>query len=303
MNKERIVRDFKRNKWLYALALPIVAYYVLFQYLPMTGVVIAFQHYSPMKGILGSDWAGLSHFRAFFDSYYFERLIRNTIYLSAYSLLFEFTVPIMLALFMNEIRNRFFKSLVQTVSFLPYFVSLIVVCGIIKDLTRSGGLINAAYTWLTDGSSQDMLQQPELFRTIYVLSEIWQRAGWESIIYLAALATIPVHQYEAARIDGASRWRQMISITLPGLLPTIIIMFILRMGHMLDIGYEKILLLYSPIIYDTADVISTFVYRKGLLDYDWSFSSAVGLFNSTISLLLLLIANWVSRKTTGNSLW
>jgi len=303
MNKERIIRDFKRNKWIYALALPIVAYYVVFQYLPMMGAVIAFQHYSPMKGIFGSEWAGLSHFRTFFDSYYFERLLRNTVYLSVYSLLFEFTAPIVLALFMNEIRSRLFKSLAQTVSFLPYFVSLIVVCGIIKDLTRSGGLINAAYTWLTGGSGQDMLQQPELFRTIYVLSEIWQRAGWESIIYLAALATIPLHQYEAARIDGASRWRQMISITLPGLLPTIVIMFILRTGQMLDIGYEKILLLYNPVIYDTADVISTFVYRKGLLDYDWSFSSAVGLFNSAISLLLLLIANWASRKFTGNSLW
>ncbi len=178
----------------------------------------------------------MSHF---FDSYYFGRLIRNTLYLSVYSLLFEFSAPIVLALFMNEIRFRFFKSLVQTVSFLPYFVSLIVVGGIIKDLTRSGGLINAAYTWLTGGSGQDMLQQPELFRTIYVLSEIWQRAGWESIIYLAALATIPIQQYEAARIDGASRWRQMISITLPGLLPTIVIMLILRVGHMLDIGYEK----------------------------------------------------------------
>lgn len=239
MNKERIVKDFKRNKWLYALALPIVAYYVVFQYFPMLGAVIAFQHYSPMKGILGSEWAGLSHFVAFFDSYYFGRLIRNTLYLSVYSLLFEFSAPIVLALFMNEIRFRFFKSLVQTVSFLPYFVSLIVVGGIIKDLTRSGGLINAAYTWLTGGSGQDMLQQPELFRTIYVLSEIWQRAGWESIIYLAALATIPIQQYEAARIDGASRWRQMISITLPGLLPTIVIMLILRVGHMLDIGYEK----------------------------------------------------------------
>ncbi|MHA7966966.1 ABC transporter permease [Paenibacillus sp. CAU 1782] len=293
----------RRNKWLYALAVPIVAYYIIFQYFPMYGAVIAFQHYSPMKGIGGSEWVGLEHFRSFFGSYYFWRLLRNTILLSLYSLVFEFTAPIVLALFINEVRTVFFRSIVQTISFLPYFISLIVVCGILKDLTRSGGIVNLAFTWLTDGNGQDLLQQPDLFRGIYVLSEIWQRAGWESIIYLAALTAIPNDQYEAAVIDGAGRWRQMINITLPGLLPTIAIMFILRMGYLLDIGYEKILLLYNPVIYETADVISTFVYRKGLLDNDWSFSSAIGLFNSAINLFLLVLANWLSRKTAGSSLW
>lgn len=303
MNRRSVAKDFGRNKWLYALALPVVAYYVLFQYVPMYGAVIAFQHFSPMKGIWGSEWAGLEHFRAFIDSYYFWRLLRNTVLLSAYSLLFEFTAPIVLALLIHEVRSRYFKSFVQTVSFMPYFVSLIVVCGIVKDLTKSGGIANLAYTFLTGGDGQDMLQQPELFRGIYVLSEIWQRAGWESIIYIAALTTIPLEQYEAARIDGASRWRQMMSITLPGLLPTIAIMFILRMGYLLDIGYEKILLLYNPVVYETADVISTFVYRKGLLDSDWSFGSAIGLFNSAVNLLLLLLANRFSRKISRNSLW
>nr|WP_260405719.1 ABC transporter permease subunit [Paenibacillus sp. 598K] len=285
------------------MALPVLAYYAIFQYLPLFGAVIAFQHYTPMKGVWGSDWAGLEHFHTFIGSYYFWRIVRNTILLSLYSLLFEFTAPILLALLLHEVRSRTIRTIAQTISYMPYFVSLIVVCGVVKELTRSGGPINRLLMPLLGGTGQDLLQQPEMFRSIYVLSEIWQRAGWEAIIYLAALTTIHPHQYEAARIDGASRWRQIRSITLPGLLPTITIMLILRMGYMMDIGYEKILLLYNPVIYETADVISTFVYRKGLLDNDWSFSSAIGLFNSAINLVLLLTANRMSRRINGNSLW
>ncbi|SEL92863.1 putative aldouronate transport system permease protein [Paenibacillus sp. cl141a] len=299
----RVAKDFKRNKWLYVLAIPIVAYYVLFQYLPMFGAVIAFKDYSPIQGIWGSEWVGLEHFRSFIDSHYFWRLFRNTVLLSLYSLVFDFTAPIVLALLIHEVRSRYVKSFVQTVSFMPYFISLIVVCGLVKDLTQSGGIANLAFTFLTGGDGHDLLQQPGLFRGIYVMSEIWQRVGWESIIYAAALSTIPQAQYEAARIDGASRLRQIRSITLPGLLPTITIMFILRIGHLMDVGYEKILLLYNPVIYESADVISTFVYRKGLLDNDWSFSSAIGLFNSAINLLMLVIANALTRKTNQNSLW
>ncbi|MEC0206943.1 ABC transporter permease subunit [Paenibacillus lautus] len=299
----RVAKDFKRNKWLYVLAIPIVAYYVLFQYLPMYGAVIAFKDYSPIQGIWGSEWVGLEHFRSFIDSHYFWRLFRNTVLLSLYSLVFDFTAPIILALLIHEVRSRYVKSFVQTVSFMPYFISLIVVCGLVKDLTQSGGIANLAFTFLTGGDGHDLLQQPGLFRGIYVMSEIWQRVGWESIIYAAALSTIPQVQYEAARIDGASRFRQIRSITLPGLLPTITIMFILRIGHLMDVGYEKILLLYNPVIYESADVISTFVYRKGLLDNDWSFSSAIGLFNSAINLLMLVIANSLTRKTNQNSLW
>ncbi|MGW8821612.1 ABC transporter permease [Paenibacillus lautus] len=300
---KRVAKDFKRNKWLYVLAIPIVAYYVLFQYLPMFGAVIAFKDYSPIQGIWGSEWVGLEHFKSFINSHYFWRLFRNTVLLSLYSLVFDFTAPIALALLIHEVRSRYVKSFVQTVSFMPYFISLIVVCGLVKDLTQSGGVANLAFTFLTGGDGQDLLQQPGLFRGIYVMSEIWQRVGWESIIYAAALSTIPQSQYEAARIDGASRLRQIRSITLPGLLPTITIMFILRIGHLMDVGYEKILLLYNPVIYESADVISTFVYRKGLLDNDWSFSSAIGLFNSAINLLMLVIANALTRKTNQNSLW
>ncbi len=301
--KARLTKDFKRHKWLYLMALPVIAYYAVFQYSPLFGAVIAFQHYTPMKGVWGSDWAGLEHFRTFIGSYYFWRLVRNTILLSLYALLFEFTAPILLALLLHEVRSRTMRTVAQTIAYMPYFVSLIVVCGIVKELTRSGGPLNLVVLNLFGGEGQDLLQQPEMFRGIYVMSEIWQRAGWEAIIYLAALTTIHPHQYEAARIDGASRWRQIRSITLPGLLPTITIMLILRLGYMMDVGYEKILLLYNPVIYETADVISTFVYRKGLLDNDWSFSSAIGLFNSAINLVLLVTANYISRRINGNSLW
>lgn len=299
----RIAKQFARNRQLLLMALPVILYYALFQYGPMYGAIIAFKDYSPVQGIMGSEWVGLKHFQSFIDGYYFWRLLRNTVLLSIYSILFEFTAPIVLALLINEVANRYFKMAVQTISYMPYFISLVVVCGIIRDLTGSGGLVNLIYTFVAGGDGQDMLQIPGLFRPIYVISEIWQQAGWESIIYLAAITVIDTEQYEAARMDGASRLRQMWHITLPGLLPTIVVILILRMGHIFEIGFEKIILLYNPVTYETADVISTFVYRKGLLEMDYSFSSAIGLFNSAINLLLLVATNHFSRKVSQYSLW
>jgi putative aldouronate transport system permease protein len=229
-------------------------------------------------------------------------VLKNTLLISLYTLVFEFPAPIILALLINEVRKRTFKRVVQTITYMPYFISLVVICGIITDFTNADGLINRLIMMLGyDG--QAMLQKPELFRPIYVLSEIWQRIGWESIIYIAALMSIDLEQYEAAKIDGASRLKQMFHITLPGLLPIITIMFILRMGNMLNVGFEKIILLYNPVTYETADVISSFVYRKGLLEFGWSYSSAVGLFNSVINLVLLISANYISRRVSQNSLW
>ncbi|MFC3748216.1 ABC transporter permease [Paenibacillus sp. GCM10012306] len=298
----RFARDFKLNKYLYLMMIPVIAYYLIFHYAPMYGALIAFKEYSPMKGILGSDWVGLKHFQDFFNSYYFWRILKNTIVISLYSLIFEFPAPIILALLINEVRSKSFKRVAQTITYMPYFISLVVICGIITDFTNADGIINTLFTYFGyDG--QAMLQKPELFRPIYILSEIWQRIGWESIIYIAALMSIDVEQYEAARMDGASRLKQMFYITLPGILPTISIMLILRMGNLLNVGFEKIILLYNPITYETADVISSFVYRKGLLEFGWSYSSAVGLFNSVINLALLVTANYVSRKVNKNSLW
>ncbi|MEG6588459.1 ABC transporter permease [Paenibacillus barengoltzii] len=300
--KRRFIRDFRLNKYLYLMMIPVIAYYVIFHYGPMYGAIIAFKDFTPVKGILGSDWVGLKHFEEFFGSYYFLRVLKNTILISLYTLIFEFPAPIILALLINEVRRRYFKRVVQTITYMPYFISLVVICGIITDFTNADGLINRLFM-LFGYDGQAMLQKPELFRPIYVMSEIWQRIGWESIIYIAALMSIDLEQYEAARIDGASRLKQMFYITLPGLVPVITIMFILRIGNLLNVGFEKIILLYNPITYETADVISTFVYRKGLLEFGWSYSSAVGLFNSVINLALLISANYISRKVNENSLW
>lgn len=301
-SRSRFVRDFGLNKYLYLMMVPVVAYYLVFHYAPMYGAVIAFKEYTPVKGVFGSEWVGLEHFRSFFETYYFWRLMKNTVLISFYSLLFAFPAPILLALMINEIRSSAFKRTVQTITYMPYFISLVVICGMIKDFTNSGGIINQLVTAL-GGDGQAMLQKPELFRSIYIVSEIWQKVGWESIIYIAALMGIDQEQYEAARIDGASRWKQILHITLPGIMPTIVIMLILRIGNLLNVGFEKIILLYNPVTYDTADVISSFVYRKGLLEFGWSFSSAVGLFNSVINLTLLILANRISRKVSENSLW
>ncbi|NIK67358.1 putative aldouronate transport system permease protein [Paenibacillus sp. BK720] len=302
MGKNRFIRDFKLNKLLYLMMLPVIAYYLIFHYIPMYGALIAFKEYSPMKGILHSDWVGLKHFHDFFGSYYFTRILKNTLVISLYSLIFEFPAPIILALLINEVQSRTFKRVAQTITYMPYFISLVVICGIITDFTNADGIINRLFM-LFGYDGQAMLQKPELFRPIYILSEIWQRIGWESIIYIAALMSIDQEQYEAARIDGASRIKQIFFITLPGILPTITIMFILRMGNMLNVGFEKIILLYNPVTYNTADVISSFVYRKGLLEFGWSYSSAVGLFNSVVNLALLVTANYISRKVNKSSLW
>ncbi|TFE19894.1 ABC transporter permease [Cohnella luojiensis] len=298
----RLVRDFVMNKYLYVMMIPVIAYYVVFHYAPMYGALIAFKDYSPMKGIWGSDWVGLKHFHDFFNSYYFWRILKNTIVISFYSLIFEFPAPIILALLINEVRNKAFKRAAQTITYMPYFISLVVICGIVTDFTNADGIINRLFVSLGyDG--QAMLQKAHLFRPIYILSEIWQRIGWESIIYIAALMSVDIEQYEASRIDGASRLKQLFYITIPGIMPTIAIMLILRMGNLLNVGFEKIILLYNPATYETADVISSFVYRKGLLEFGWSYSSAVGLFNSVINLFLLVMANSISRRINNSSLW
>lgn len=297
-----IVKDFKKNKMIYLLAIPVLAYYIIFHYGPMYGVIIAFKNFTPARGILGSPWVGLQWFKDFFSSYYFGRLLRNTLLINIYSLIFSFPAPIILALLLNELRSQKFKKAVQTISYLPHFISLVVICGMIVNFTARDGIINDIIAFF-GGERTTMLLRPELFRSIYVISGIWQSVGWSSIIFLAALSGIDVELYQAAVIDGANRWHQVWHVTLPGILPTIVILLIMRIGSLMSVGYEKIILLYNSSIYETADVISTFVYRKGLLEANYSYSSAVGLFNSVINFLLLIIANWVSRKVNETSLW
>lgn len=297
-----VKKDFFRNKELYIIVLPIIAYYLIFHYKPMYGAIIAFQDYNPAKGISGSPWVGFKNFLEFFQGMYFWRLMRNTLLISVNSLIFGFPAPIILALMLNEMKHKNYSRIVQSISYMPHFMSLMVICGMIISFTRDNGIVTQ-FASLFGYEAVPMLTKPGLFIPIYVLSGIWQEIGWGSIIYIAALASIDQEQYEAAKIDGAGRWRQMLNITLPGIAPTIIIMFILRMGNMLNVGFEKIILLYNPSIYETSDVISSYVYRIGIIQADWSFSSAVGLFNSTINLLLLFVANWISRRLNETSLW
>lgn len=302
MKLDIIRRDFKKNKYVYLMVFPVIVYFIIFSYWPMYGVIIAFKDYSPGKGILGSEWIGLKNFVDFFNSYYVGRLIRNTLLINIYDLFWGFPAPIILALLINEVNNKLFKRTIQTISYLPHFISLVVVCGIIIDFTASDGLITTILSQF-GVKPTNLLMRPELFRTIYISSGIWQGVGWGSIIYLAALSGINPNLYEAATIDGAGRWKQTIHITLPGIAPTIIILFILRLGSMMSVGYEKIILLYNSTTYETADVISSFVYRKGLLESDYSYSTAVGLFNSVINFVLIIIANTISRKVSETSLW
>jgi len=298
----RIRAVWKRDAALVLLCLPVIAYYVIFQYLPMYGVVIAFKDFSIHKGILGSDWVGLQNFLEFFRSFYFWRLLRNTLLVSVYSLLWGFPLPILFALFLNELHNGIYKKTVQTLSYLPHFISNVVIVSIMMILlSPSDGIVNKLIQGL-GGHSINFFKQAQWFRTLYVGSGIWQSFGWNSIIFLAAISGLDPQLYEAATMDGASRAQKMLSITIPGIMPTIIIILILSIGNLMSVGYEKIILMYSPPIYETSDVISTYVYRRGLVGMEFSFGAAVGLFNSVINLFLLVAANRLSRAR-DMSLW
>ncbi|OQB12672.1 MAG: putative multiple-sugar transport system permease YteP [Firmicutes bacterium ADurb.Bin193] len=299
---QKLWREIKKGKYLLIMAAPVIAYYIIFHYIPMYGVIIAFKSFSPTKGIWGSPFVGFRHFANFFGSYYAFRVIRNTILINFYHLLFGFPAPIILALLLNELRSKMFKKAVQTITYLPHFISAIVICGIVANFTSSTGLINDVIAAF-GGQRESFLLKPEYFRTIYVSTGIWQGVGWGSIIYLAALSGIDPTLYEATAIDGAGKWRQFIHVTLPGIAPTIVILLILNIGKIMSEGFEKVILLYNQNIYETADIISSFVYRRGLIESDYSFSAAVGLFNSVVNLILISTANAVSRRVNETSLW
>ncbi len=294
-------RDLKRNWTLYVLVIPVIVFYILFHYKPMYGALIAFQDYRPAKGF-GTDWVGLKHFIRFFQSPIFLRLIKNTLALSILNLIFGFPAPIILALLFNEVKSRVFKNVTQTFLFLPYFISMVVVCAMIRQFCYSDGLFNDIIAFF-GGERVPLLQQPQYYRTIYVATDIWKSFGWSSILFTAALAGVDTQLYDAAKVDGAGRWKQMLHVTLPGIAPTIVIKLVLEIGHMMSLGYEKTLLLYNEAIYETSDIISTYVYRYGLLNSEWSYSTAIGLFNSVVNVLLVVIANKVSRKVSETSLW
>ena len=299
---KKMRRDWRQNRTLYLLVLPVLLFYVLFAYKPMYGALIAFKDYTPALGFADSPWVGFDNFKRFFDGIYFGRLMKNTILLSFYNLIFGFPAPVILALLLNEVRNQKFKRLTQTITYLPHFISMIVVAGMITNFCMTTGVINDIIAFF-GGEATPLLQNPKYYRTIYVVSSIWQQVGWGSIIYLSALAGVDSQLYEAAAIDGAGKWKQMLHVTLPGIAPTIVIMLIMKIGQLMSMGHEKTILLYNPSTYETADIIASYVYRVGLIDQDWSYSTAIGLFNSVINLVLIILANRFSKKMTEASLW
>ena len=298
----RVAQDFKRHNYKYLIVITVIISLILFCYKPMYGIVIAFQKYRPSLGMADSPWVGFDNFVRFFKDPFFGRLIRNTVTISFSMIIFSFPAAIILALLLNEVKVSWFKRTVQTITYMPHFIALVVVCALVNNFCQSNGVLNDVIAFF-GGERSNLLAQPKLFYPIYVLSGIWQEVGWSSIIYLAALASIDQEQYEAAKIDGAGRIQQMVHITLPGLVPTISMLLVLNLGKILNVGYEKILLLYQPLTYEVADVISTYVYRKGLLDADYSFSTAVSLFNSVINIIFLVISNKVSKKMGQSGLF
>lgn len=303
-NISKIISKKILPNWeLYLFIIPSLIYFIVFHYAPMYGVQIAFKDFIASKGIWGSPWVGFEHFQRFFNSYYFWMLIKNTVGINLYSLAVGFPVPIILALMLNEAKDGLFKRTVQTVTYAPHFISTVVMVGmIIAFLSPSTGIVNKLIKAL-GGEPIAFMQEPQWFKTIYVFSGVWQDAGWGSIIYLAALAGIDPQLHEAAIMDGATRIQRIWHINIPGILPTVVILLILRTGSIMNIGFEKVFLMQNPLNMDTSDVISTYVYRSGLIQSQYSFSAAVGLFNSIINFDLLVLINSIARRVSETSLW
>lgn len=304
MSQWRKTKKYLRNNYmLYVMMLPMVLFFIIFLYKPMPGLVIAFKDFSPFKGIWDSPWIGFDHFVEFFTGPYAFRVIKNTLVISLTSLVFGFPAPIILALLLNELRAKRFKKLVQTVSYVPHFISVVVICGLVVNfLSPSSGIVNTMIKQL-GGEPIYFLSKPEWFVPIYTLMNIWKSTGYGAIIYIAALTSISEDLYEAARVDGAGRWMQLIHVTLPALVPTIMVMLLINLGNILNVGYESIILLYNPAIYETSDVISTFIYRTGLSEGRYDYATAIGLVNSVVAFALVVSANKLSNRLTQTGLW
>lgn len=299
----KLLLQIFRDRQLYLLLIPFLLYYILFVFRPMGGMVIAFKDYGLYKGIAGSPWVGLKHFREFFQSEFFGRTLKNTLFISLYQLLFGFPLPIILALLLNEVSSKKYKSVVQTFSYIPYFVSTVVIAGMVTlFLSPSNGVVNIILSKLGFDKIY-FLTKPEYFRSIYTITNIWVGLGYNSIVYISALSGVDQELYEACKIDGGGRWRQTLSVTLPGILPTIVTMFLIQIGNILNVGYELIILLYQPATYDTADTISTYIYRMGIEKANYSLSTAVGFFNSMVGFILVACANYISNKVNDVGLW
>ncbi|WP_238177711.1 ABC transporter permease [Paenibacillus contaminans] len=294
---------FARHWPIYSMIVPGLLFFVVFKYIPLAGSIIAFQDYNVFDGVFGSKFVGMKHFDNLFAYPEFYRVFKNTLLISFYQLLFGFPAPIALALLLNEVRKMMFKRTLQTVLYLPHFISWVIVGGlVINFLSPSTGLLNDVIKWF-GGEPVFFMQEPDYFRSIIVISSIWKEVGWGTIIYLAAIAGINPDLYEAAEVDGAGKWRQTISITIPSILPTIMVMLLLRIGNILDLGFEQIYTLLNPLVTETGEVFDTYIYRVGLLGAQYSYTTAIGLFKSVIGFVLLIGANFISRRTTGNSIY
>ena len=292
-----------RDRYYFLMTLPLILYYVIFRYLPLAGLSFAFTDFRPGGTLVNSAFVGLRWFREFFSSIYFTRVVFNTVALSVLTLIFGFPIPILFSLLLNEVRHSSFKRIIQTLSYLPHFISVVVVVGMLYNfLSPVNGIVNILIDKL-GGKPINFLAEPNWFRPIYIISGVWQSFGWESIIYIAAISSIDPQLYEAATIDGANRWQMAWRVTFPSILPTMVILLILNVGKLMSVGFEKIILMYSPPTYETADVISTFVYRKGLVEARYSFGVAVDLFNSVINFLLVIGTNKFAKRLSDISLW
>lgn len=297
------VKFNRDQKMLYLILLPFILWYMVFMFKPMYGMIIAFKDYSLFRGISGSEWIGFKNFKDFLTSPYFYVTLKNTLMLNVYSLFLEFPFAILLALMLNEVKNKYFKTIVQTASFIPYFIAVVVATGItINILSPSTGVINVFLEKL-GFERVYFLAKPEFFRGIFTGMNMWKSAGFNAVIYLAALTAVDEQLYEAARIDGANKFKQLKHITIPAIIPTIVVMLVLKVGSMLNVAFETVLLLYQPATYETADVISTYVYRTGMLMQDFGLATAVGLFNALVGFILVYSANKWSKKVTQSSLW
>lgn len=297
------IRKLNRSKYLLLLFLPCLLYLILFKYRPMWGVTIAFRDFKEFVGVAGSKWVGLHFFELFFSTPDAFKLLRNTFLLGVFGLVWGFPVPIIFALLMNEVRSLKVKKFVQTTSYLPYFISQVVIAGmVINFLSPTSGVINELIKFF-GMEPVNFMNDAGWFRTIYIASDIWQQTGWNAIIYIAALSSIDVQLYDAAHIDGCNKAQKILYVDLPGIVPTIITLFILNTGRVLNIGFEKVLLLYNPSIYETADIISTYVYRQGLEFHNYSYATAINLFQSVISLFFLIVCNRMAKRFSETSLW
>lgn len=299
----RLAKNIRKNWILYVMMLPVVIYYIVFAYAPMYGVQLAFKNYRIKLGIMGSPWVGLDHFKRFFNSYNFSLLLKNTLGISIYSLLVGFPIPIIFALLLNYIKNKYLKKTVQMVSYAPYFISTVVICGMLTIfMNPDTGVFNTILKAL-GMQPVDFLSKPQWFKSIYVWSGVWQGMGWSSIIYISALSGVDYEMHEAAIVDGATKMQRILHIDLPSIKPTIVMMLILQLGSLMSVGFEKVFLLQNTLNKQTASVISTYVYEVGLLNSDYGYSTAIGLFNSVINLILLVGANWFCKKFADESLF